>query len=59
MRIALFATCLGDILFPDVPRRPPRCPPPLNGWTAARDLPDLPAETFRDWWTRTHEGPRP
>ncbi len=28
-------------------------PPPLNGWTASRDLPQLPAETFRDWWTRT------
>ena len=28
-------------------------PPPLNGWTASRDLPHVPAETFRDWWTRT------
>jgi L-lactate dehydrogenase complex protein LldF len=25
-------------------------PPPLNGWTASRDLPTPPAETFRDWW---------
>ena len=25
-------------------------PPPLNGWTASRDLPEPPAETFRDWW---------
>jgi L-lactate dehydrogenase complex protein LldF len=25
-------------------------PPPLNGWTASRDLPPPPAETFRDWW---------
>nr|WP_270889188.1 LutB/LldF family L-lactate oxidation iron-sulfur protein [Pedococcus sp. 5OH_020] len=28
-------------------------PPPLNGWTASRDAPTPPAETFRDWWTRT------
>jgi L-lactate dehydrogenase complex protein LldF len=25
-------------------------PPPLNGWTASRDLPEPPKETFRDWW---------
>jgi L-lactate dehydrogenase complex protein LldF len=25
-------------------------PPPLNGWTASRDVPAPPAETFRDWW---------
>ncbi|HSJ43413.1 MAG TPA: LutB/LldF family L-lactate oxidation iron-sulfur protein [Euzebyales bacterium] len=28
-------------------------PPPLSAWTAARDAPKPPAETFRDWWTRT------
>jgi len=28
-------------------------PPPLNGWTASRDAPRPPAESFRDWWTRT------
>ena len=27
-----------------------RLPPPLNGWTASRDLPKPPAQTFRDWW---------
>jgi L-lactate dehydrogenase complex protein LldF len=27
-----------------------RLPPPLNGWTASRDLPAPPDETFRDWW---------
>lgn len=27
-----------------------RLPPPLNGWTASRDLPVPPDETFRDWW---------
>ncbi|MFG1829884.1 lactate utilization protein B [Micromonospora chersina] len=25
-------------------------PPPLSGWTASRDLPDPPPQTFRDWW---------
>ncbi len=25
----------------------------LNGWTKTRDLPALPAESFRDWWRRT------
>lgn len=28
-------------------------PPPLNGWTASRDTPSPPTESFRDWWTRT------
>jgi L-lactate dehydrogenase complex protein LldF len=27
-----------------------RLPWPLSGWTATRDLPAPPAETFRDWW---------
>ena len=25
-------------------------PPPLTGWTSARELPDVPAQSFRDWW---------
>jgi L-lactate dehydrogenase complex protein LldF len=29
-------------------------PPPLSAWTAARDAPLPPKETFRDWWRRTH-----
>jgi iron-sulfur cluster protein len=29
-----------------------RLPWPLSGWTATRDLPQPPAETFRDWWRR-------
>ena len=27
-------------------------PPPLNHWTRARDLPDPPAEPFRNWWRK-------
>ncbi|MDP9416939.1 MAG: DUF3390 domain-containing protein, partial [Actinomycetota bacterium] len=33
-------------------------PPPLSAWTGVRDLPEPPAETFRDWWVREH-GDRP
>jgi L-lactate dehydrogenase complex protein LldF len=28
-------------------------PGPLSAWTASRDLPVPPTETFRDWWQRT------
>lgn len=35
---------------------PKRLPGPLSGWTDTRDLPDIPAESFRDWWVR--EGKR-
>jgi L-lactate dehydrogenase complex protein LldF len=28
-------------------------PYPLSAWTSARDLPAPPAETFRQWWSRT------
>jgi len=31
-------------------------PPPLSAWTSSRDVPAPPAETFRDWWTRTRGG---
>jgi L-lactate dehydrogenase complex protein LldF len=27
-----------------------RLPGPLSGWTTARDLPSVPAQSFRDWW---------
>jgi L-lactate dehydrogenase complex protein LldF len=29
-----------------------RLPPPLGGWTSARDAPVPPARTFRQWWQR-------
>jgi len=33
-------------------------PWPGSKWTAARDLPEPPRLTFRQWWARTHEGRR-
>ncbi len=33
-------------------RRGQGLPRPLSGWTAARDLPELPKETFRQWWAK-------
>jgi L-lactate dehydrogenase complex protein LldF len=30
-------------------------PWPASKWTASRDLPAPPRETFRQWWARTHE----
>ena len=32
-------------------------PPPLSGWTASRDLPAPPAQTFRNWWKDNHPDP--
>lgn len=31
-------------------------PPPLSGWSSSRDVPEPPAETFRQWWSRTRGG---
>ncbi|WKG04141.1 LutB/LldF family L-lactate oxidation iron-sulfur protein [Mycolicibacterium sp. HK-90] len=33
-------------------------PWPASKWTASRDIPEPPAETFRQWWRRTHGDPR-
>jgi L-lactate dehydrogenase complex protein LldF len=30
-----------------------RLPGPAGAWSAARDLPTVPPESFRDWWRRT------
>ncbi|GHF29817.1 iron-sulfur cluster-binding protein [Streptomyces mashuensis] len=32
---------------------PRRLPGPGRAWSAARDLPPVPEESFRDWWART------
>ncbi|GAA4187196.1 LutB/LldF family L-lactate oxidation iron-sulfur protein [Streptosporangium oxazolinicum] len=37
---------------------PGRLPGPLSGWTDTRDIPDIPPESFRDWWNRTDGGVR-
>ncbi|GAA2901048.1 LutB/LldF family L-lactate oxidation iron-sulfur protein [Streptosporangium fragile] len=46
---------LGGRLRRFVPGRLPR---PLSAWTDTRDIPDIPAESFRDWWNRTDGGAR-
>ncbi len=38
-------------------RLPVPLPPPLSGWTAARDVPAPPTETFRQWWARERGRP--
>ncbi|WP_037674472.1 lactate utilisation protein LutB domain-containing protein, partial [Streptomyces globisporus] len=32
------------------PRKPPG--PGARRWTESRDLPEMPAEPFRDWWKK-------
>jgi L-lactate dehydrogenase complex protein LldF len=29
-----------------------KLPGPLSGWTATRELPEVPKQTFRDWWVQ-------
>lgn len=35
---------------------PRSLPGPGRAWSATRDLPEVPAESFRDWWQRTRGG---
>ncbi|MEU2587531.1 LutB/LldF family L-lactate oxidation iron-sulfur protein [Streptomyces avermitilis] len=35
---------------------PRTLPGPGKAWSASRNLPEVPAEPFRDWWQRTHGG---
>ncbi|WP_406397173.1 lactate utilization protein B [Streptomyces uncialis] len=35
---------------------PRRLPGPGRAWSADRDLPEVPEESFRDWWRRTSGG---
>ncbi|MET7607878.1 LutB/LldF family L-lactate oxidation iron-sulfur protein [Streptomyces avermitilis] len=35
---------------------PRTLPGPGKAWSTSRDLPEVPAEPFRDWWQRTHGG---
>jgi L-lactate dehydrogenase complex protein LldF len=31
-----------------------KLPGPFGGWTATRDLPALPRQSFREWWSSRH-----
>ena len=44
------AARLGSLPLSKDGRIERRLPGPLKGWTAVRDLPAPPAESFRDWW---------
>jgi L-lactate dehydrogenase complex protein LldF len=35
---------------------PKRLPGVGRAWTDSRELPEIPAQTFRDWWTQNHSG---
>jgi L-lactate dehydrogenase complex protein LldF len=37
---------------------PKRLPGPGHAWTDSRDLPELPDQTFRDWWKQTQSPTR-
>ncbi len=49
---ARWARTLRSIRLSRLLKKRRALPPPLGAWAAARDLPDAPSETFRDWWTR-------
>ncbi|KUI24037.1 (4Fe-4S)-binding protein [Mycobacterium sp. IS-1742] len=41
-------------LVADADHRITALPWPGSKWTASRDMPEPPVETFRQWWSRTH-----
>ncbi|KIF75959.1 (4Fe-4S) protein, partial [Streptomyces sp. 150FB] len=34
---------------------PRRLPGPGSAWTDSRDIPELPQQSFRDWWKKTQK----
>jgi L-lactate dehydrogenase complex protein LldF len=52
---ALRAARRGARLVPG--RKLRHLPWPASRWTASRDAPLPPSETFREWWSRTHGSP--
>ncbi len=55
---ALRAARRGSVPLAAVLRRRTvhRLPWPMSAWTASRDAPLPPKESFRDWWRRSHDG---
>ncbi|MET9669956.1 LutB/LldF family L-lactate oxidation iron-sulfur protein [Streptomyces sp. NPDC006475] len=46
------ALAAGERLASRTRRFHPARPPGAGGWTASRELPEVPAESFRDWWKK-------
>ncbi|MFI1395685.1 LutB/LldF family L-lactate oxidation iron-sulfur protein [Streptomyces sp. NPDC020681] len=46
------ALAAGERLASKTRRLHPARPPGAGAWTDSRDLPELPAESFRDWWKK-------
>ncbi|MFE6127757.1 LutB/LldF family L-lactate oxidation iron-sulfur protein [Streptomyces sp. NPDC056437] len=46
------ALAAGERLASRTRRFHPAKPPGAGGWTASRELPEVPAESFRDWWKK-------
>jgi L-lactate dehydrogenase complex protein LldF len=45
---------MAEKLLPSKERWISWLPGMLGGWTQARDLQEMPKETFRDWWEKRH-----
>ncbi|MGW3627839.1 LutB/LldF family L-lactate oxidation iron-sulfur protein [Streptomyces sp. NPDC000880] len=46
------ALAVGEKTASKTRRLHPRKPPGAGAWTADRELPELPAQSFRDWWKK-------